>query len=49
MELTMDEVEELAEVVEQFMAGVEGEDDRPWDSVQIAQAIIKAGYRKYGG
>jgi hypothetical protein len=41
-----EEVDELAEVIEQFMAEVDGEDDRPWSSVGMAEAIMKAGYRK---
>lgn len=42
-------IDELAEVIEKFMAGVPGEDERPWDSVQMAAAIIKAGYKKNAG
>jgi ribosome-binding protein aMBF1 (putative translation factor) len=43
-------VEELAELVEQFMAAVPpGIDERDWSSIEMAKAIIKAGYSKKGG
>ena len=44
-----DEVDELAEVIEQFMIAVPGnpeEGERDWSSLAMAEAIIKAGYRK---
>lgn len=40
------EVEELAEVIEQFLIEDGGEDDRQWSSNEMAAAIIEAGYRK---
>ena len=32
---------ELAEIIEEFMATVPGEDDREWDSVSMAKFLLK--------
>ena len=34
-------VERLAEIIEEFMITVPGEDDREWDSVGMAKFLIK--------
>ncbi len=44
-----DEINELAEVIEEFMRRVPGdpsEGERDWSSAAMAEAIIKAGYGK---
>jgi hypothetical protein len=44
------EVDELAEVIERFMAAVPpGIDERDWSSIEMAKAVIKAGYSKAAG
>lgn len=45
-EAVINEVDELTEVIEDFMRTVPGEDDRPWDAQQMAKAILDAGYQK---
>ena len=40
----MSDSDKLAEVIEQFMAKVSGEDERGWASTGMAEAILQAGY-----